>query len=338
MKQLISQFKKLGGIPLLATVALLSLLTSLYVGDQGFEKFNHERFWRIGLTVLLFVLAGFFLDLVDSIFKVKRFVHQKTGHVNVVGLWRETYTNPLAGIVVVFIMLIGVTNAQDLSEVYRKSTLHWHDAELWQLEAACFMLLKGSVIDYPAFWDSIYFSLWSYLIMAYAIVYKSSKFHYAAILSISTVVSFFITRGAALKYATAGPVFYQPEFFNIAGTLSSQTQKMLLVYMQGGIPQNGFIPGTMGMPSLHIGLTFIATCLLACSARWSLWLTVPFTVLTWLSTILLGWHYIVDGVGGIAVAVVSMAIAHVVIKALPGEVALSAKTGERATSNETVKR
>jgi len=314
MKHLLSRFKKLGGLPLLASVAVLSLLTSLYAGDQGFNKFNHERIWGIGLIVLLFFLAGFLLDLVDSIFKAKRFVDQKTGQVNVAGLWRQIYTSPLAGIAVVFIMFVGVTNAQDVSEVYRNSAQHWHDAELWLLEAGCLTALEGSFIDCPAFWDSIYFSLWTYLIMAYAILYKMDRFHYAGILSIATVVSFFITRFSALAYPTAGPVFYQPELFNVGGTLSGKAQNMLLVYMQGRIVQNGFIPGTMGMPSLHIALTFIATWLLACSARWTLWLTVPLTGLIWLSTVMLGWHYIVDGLGGIAVAAVSMALAHGLLK------------------------
>jgi PAP2 superfamily len=325
MKLLMSQFRQSGGIPLLATVAFLSIITRLYAGDLCCN--NNQRFWgRMGL-LLLFVLISFFLDLIHSIFEVKRFVNPQTGQVNVVELWREVYTNPLPGMTVAFIMFIGVTNAQDLSEVYRISTRYWHDAELWQLELACFTWLKGSFIDYPAFWDYIYFSLWTYLIVAFAIVYKAGKFHYVGILSISTVLSFFITRLVALQYATAGPVFYQPEFFNIAGTLSSEAQAMLRLYMQGKILQNGFIPGTMAMPSLHVGLTFIATWLLACNARWSLWLTVPLTGLVWLSTIMLGWHYIVDGLGGILVAAVSMAFAHVLLKVMPREGTLPSKLG-----------
>jgi len=336
MKQLMSQFKQSGGIPLLAIVAVLSFITRLYAGDLCCN--NHQRFWGRAGLLLLFVLISLFLDLVHSIFRVKRFVDPHTGQVNVVGLWRKIYTNPLAGMAAALIMFIGITNAQDLSEVYRNSMRCWHDAELWRLESACFTLLKGSCIDHPAFWDKIYFSLWTYLLVAYAILYKAGKFHYVGILSISAVVSFFIARLIALRYATAGPVFFQPDFFNIAGTLSSRTQQMLRLYMQGKIPQNGFIPGTMAMPSLHIGLTFIATWLLACHARRTLWLTVPLTGLTWLSTVMLGWHYILDGVGGIAVAAVSMAFAYILLKALPGEVVLNAQAELRATRTETAKK
>ena len=33
----------------------------------------------------------------------------------------------------------------------------------------------------------------------------------------------------------------------------------------------------------------------------TLWLTLPWVLLVWLSTIMLGWHYALDGVGGILV-------------------------------------
>jgi membrane-associated phospholipid phosphatase len=76
--------------------------------------------------------------------------------------------------------------------------------------------------------------------------------------------------------------------------------------MNGEVPQNGFIPGTMGMPSLHIGITIIAAYYLARHVNWTLWLSVIWVCLIWLSTVLLGWHYILDGVGGILVATVAV--------------------------------
>jgi membrane-associated phospholipid phosphatase len=76
--------------------------------------------------------------------------------------------------------------------------------------------------------------------------------------------------------------------------------------MQGGVPQNGFIPGTMGMPSLHVGITVMAAWFLARNVRGSLWFSVPWICLIWLSTIMLGWHYALDGIGGIVVAVIAV--------------------------------
>jgi len=62
----------------------------------------------------------------------------------------------------------------------------------------------------------------------------------------------------------------------------------------------------MGMPSLHIGITVMAAWYLAKHVKWTLWLSVPWIILTWLSTVMLGWHYALDGVGGIVVALVSV--------------------------------
>ena len=93
---------------------------------------------------------------------------------------------------------------------------------------------------------------------------------------------------------------------------------MLLLYMNGEFTQNGFIPGTMGMPSLHIGLAAMATWVLACHTRWTLWFTAPWLCLIWLSTIMLGWHYILDGLGGVALAAVSMTFAYGLLQATGG--------------------
>src|SRR5690606_27982935 len=72
--------------------------------------------------------------------------------------------------------------------------------------------------------------------------------------------------------------------------------------------QNGLLPGTQGMPSLHVGLAWIAMVTLAREWRWTLWPTVPWFCLNWASTVFLGWHYALDGVGGIAVMAASMAV------------------------------
>jgi hypothetical protein len=250
--------------------------------------------------------VSFLLDIFASLTELKNFKDHESGKINIVGLWKKVYTNPLSGIILITVMTFGITSAQSLSDYYRDNVTTWYDADLWALEASFFYSLKGSLIDFPIFWDKVYFAFWNYLIFVYCVLYRLRRLYDLSIISIATVFCFFLTRWIALQYPTAGPVFFKPDLFHLSGTASGTAQKFLALYMQGSLSQNGFIPGTMGMPSLHIGVTIMAAWFLSRNVRWTIWLNGPLVCLVWLSTIMLGWHYILDGVGGIAVALVSV--------------------------------
>jgi membrane-associated phospholipid phosphatase len=53
------------------------------------------------------------------------------------------------------------------------------------------------------------------------------------------------------------------------------------------------------MPSLHVAMVALTAYWLATAKRWTMFITVPWVLLVWTSTVILGWHYILDGVGGI---------------------------------------
>jgi len=297
--------KSVGLIPLFIIVMSLSALVNIYVGDLALSPFSWARWQCIGLVVFLFILVSLLLDIFASMTEIKNFTDQESGKIKISALWRKVFTNPLNGLVLMVVMTFGITSAQDLSEYYRVHVTTWHDADLWALEAPFFYLLKGSLIDVPKFWDSIYFAYWPYLMFVYCMLYRYRRWYDLATVTITTVVCYFLTRWVAIQYPTAGPAFYQSELFDLSGTVSGSVQKWLVLYMQGGVPQNGFIPGTMGMPSLHIGITVIAALFLARNVRWTLWFSMPWSCFIWLSTIMLGWHYALDGLGGIAVVIVA---------------------------------
>ncbi len=292
---------------MLVVVVTLSIAVNIYVGDLALDPLNWPRWQCIGIIVFLFLLVSLLLDLFISLKELKNFKDNETGNIRVFALWKKVFTNPLSGIVLIGIMTFGITSAQDLSEYYRVNAKTWYDADLWALEASLFYLLKGSFIDVPRFWDSVYFAYWPYIMLVYCTLYRLKKLHDLAIIAIAAVLCYFLTRWVAIQYPTAGPAFYKPELFDLSGTVSGAVQKWLVLYMQGGVPQNGLIPGTMGMPSLHIGITVMAAWFLARHVRWTLWLSVSWICLIWQSTVMLGWHYVLDGVGGIVVAVVAMA-------------------------------
>jgi len=298
--------KHTGLIPMLIVVVTLSAVVNIYVGDLALSPISWARWKCIGIVACLFLLVSFLLDIIASLTEVKNFTDRESGNIQIPALWKKTFTNPLNGLALMVVMTFGITSAQDLSEYYRVHVTIWHDTDLWALEAPFFYLLKGSLIDIAKFWDSIYFAYWPYLMLVYCTLFRLRRFHDLTNVTIATVLCYFMTRWLAIQYPTAGPAFYQPSLFDLSGTVSGAVQKWLVLYMQGNVAQNGFIPGTMGMPSLHIGITVMAAWFLAIHVRWTLWISIPWIWLTWLSTVMLGWHYVLDGLGGIMVAIVAV--------------------------------
>jgi membrane-associated phospholipid phosphatase len=208
-------------------------------------------------------------------------------------------------------LFVGITACGNLVEVYRTRAGVWHDAALWNLERDLFGVLLASRFNVPAFWDTVYFMVWSGLFLGSSLLFVTGQKRAFFLLTTSLVWSYVLTRVFAIYFPTQGPVFFRPDLFNLSGTISADTQRALALYMAGEIPQNGLLPGTMAMPSLHVGMPFLLTCLLATRLPGTLWLTVPWFLLNWASTVFLGWHYAIDGLGGIAVALVALGLAWV---------------------------
>jgi membrane-associated phospholipid phosphatase len=301
--------KRAGLIPLFILVVILSTTVKLYLGEFALDTLSMARWSRIVGMACIFPLMSFLLDCIATIIVARNFMENGSGKVKVHALWKNVYTNPLCGIVLIIIMIFGITSAQGLSNYYRVIATTWYDANLWALEAPIFHVLKKSLIDVPIFWDYVYFAYWLYLFLVYCVLYRLRRFHDLSAIAISIILCFFFTRWVGIYYPTAGPAFFQPSMFDISGTISDEVQKWLVKYMRGEIPQDGFIPGTMAMPSLHVGVTAMAAWFLSRNVERTLWLSIPWICLTWLSTVMLGWHYILDGVGGIAVAFVAVIVA-----------------------------
>lgn len=111
---------------------------------------------------------------------------------------------------------------------------------------------------------------------------------------------------------TLGPIYARPERFDgLADTYSGHLQATMIAE-RAEVLQDPFathaVQTIAAFASLHVGLLMTA-CLIAhllrlnVWVRWALWL---FLFLTVLSTIYLGWHYLVDAFGGAALGAVAV--------------------------------
>lgn len=308
MKKLASELA-----PLLLTVALLSALSHLWAGPLAIAWISMDRIQAMIWFAVLFVFFYAFTTIIESGVRAREFAADDSGQVDVYALWRAVLRNPLAGIMCAMLLAYGISASSSLAEIYRTSASVWYDEMLWKVEEPLFRALTGSWLDAPAVWDFIYLMIWPNLILAFALVFRTANTQRLILMTMAVVISFYLTRILNLILPTAGPAFYRPDLFHLVGTISSANQEMLRHYMAGEILQNGFIPGTMAMPSLHVGLAGMAAWFVAREKRpWTSWLLVPWLLLTWLSTVMLGWHYALDGPGGLVVAWASVVIARII--------------------------
>lgn len=298
--------------PLILTVALLSALSHLWAGPKAIAWISLDRILVVIWFATLFVLFYAFTTMIESGVRAREFAANDSGQMDIRTLWRTIFRNPLTGIASAVLLGYGVMASTNLVELYRTSASVWYDEILWKVEEPLFRALMGSWLDVPAVWDHIYFTIWTCLFLAFALVFRIANIQRFILLTMAFVISFYLTGAICLVFPTAGPAFYRPELFHLAGTLSSYTQEMLRHYMAGEIQQNGLIPGTRAMPSLHVGLTGMVAWFVAREKPWASWLLVPWLLLTWLSTVMLGWHYALDGPGGLVVAWASVAIARTI--------------------------
>ena len=73
---------------------------------------------------------------------------------------------------------------------------------------------------------------------------------------------------------------------------------------QSHLAGHGDVEGVSAMPSLHVA-TSVLFILLArdWGQRWFLWFSIPFAVTVLVGSVMLGWHYAVDGYAGAVIAV-----------------------------------
>ncbi|MCC4115635.1 phosphatase PAP2 family protein [Aromatoleum toluclasticum] len=297
-------------IVLLIVTAIVSVAANVFAGPHAVPPIGTNQVSvQVGL-MFFFVLAVILLALGESVRLAPRFSRERDGRLDLKELFRAVKWPPIESFLIVLVAAYGVSSSVNLVEVYRIESNVWYDQIFWGGEKEIFESLLMSPAALPKFWDAIYQVLWFILFIGLAGLARAQKTKAMAESLCAVIVAFHITRYVAIAFPSAGPVFYQPDLFDLSGTRSATFVPLLRDYMAGRVAQNGFLPGTQAFPSLHVGLAWCAVIVMAREWRWTLWLTLPWFSLNWMATLFLGWHYIVDGVGGVAVMSISLAVSY----------------------------
>jgi hypothetical protein len=117
-------------------------------------------------------------------------------------------------------------------------------------------------------------------------------------------------------FSSAGPCFYGfvAEGANPYARLMAYLKEANELYPIWAVPTqetlwqshlsgHGDIEGVSAMPSMHVGTTILfILCALASGKRWLVWFSFAFAVMIFVGSIMLGWHYAVDGYAGALIA------------------------------------
>lgn len=120
----------------------------------------------------------------------------------------------------------------------------------------------------------------------------------------------------AVIFSSAGPVFFaqlglggyydalnsQLDAINAAAPLASHLAKEAV---WNGYAGGGAIDSISAFPSMHVASSALMTLFAFSYARWAGWVMTAFTAIILIGSMVLAWHYAIDGYAGIALAYVS---------------------------------
>ena len=319
-------------------IALVTLIAALIcTGDAGVSFRDPDN---VAALYILEVGAGVWLLVwVDIFIRAARRTHTRRPSLAAMRAvrrerwtWRRSVAVAVA-VVSFYVTYLAYRNLKGLIPLLRDDVLF--DGQLADVDRGLFFghdpaVLLHSLLGtglsahvlsvfYVAFIVFLPLSLGLALVFAHRI--EVSLF-YAAALSINWIL------GAASYYLlpSLGPVYADPSTFAVLPhTEVTHLQQMLLDDRVGYLanPDTGTPQAIAAFASLHIAMSFsavIAAHLLALGRRvkialWS-WLAMTF-----IATIYLGWHYVVDDVAGLAIGALALVLARMVTGFDPRSVA-----------------
>ncbi len=210
--------------------------------------------------------------------------------------------------------VLGSSNFTLINLHLLQSVTQWRDPLLWQIESGLLTQLQHLSIDVAA-WDRLYHSAWGIeVVAAFALVLLARGPRIVLQYGATMIVVFHLGRLLGVLNPVQGPAFYRPEqFAYLKGSTTDKAMQMVADLLTRPIDQlidrgGVLLGGVSAMPSLHVAMVAVTAYWLARAQRWTLLMSVPWMLAVWASTVVLGWHYVLDGAGGIALAAASVAL------------------------------
>ncbi len=304
-------------MPLALLGCAFTIFSSLFAGHLSVGMITVPQIYSALAFIACFILIMSLLLVVESARLAGSFVDKQSGQLDIAALWHSLPTKSamLTGSGVTALVVLSINGNANLIEIYRTNTLTWYDQALWHIEEPLFRAVAASHFFSLTFWESVYHLMWVYVLFVMAVLVKKGRVESYMTLATAIVLAFYGTTFVALVFPVAGPQYYRPELFGyLEGSVSKHLQDVLGNYQAGKIPQNGLFFGTMAMPSLHVALTAMATWFIARHRRPALWFALPCAALIWMSTVVLAWHYALDGLAALGMAFVCIVSARLLIR------------------------
>lgn len=236
------------------------------------------------------------------------------------GLWRRVGFFSLGGwpllLLAAAVYFVAETaNITLISLTLLESTTTWRDAFFWRLEEPLVRWVTALRPDVRG-WEALYHSAWTIELSAVFLLFVIGR--RAELLSrfvLSFLLVFYAGRLIGLVTPVMGPALYRPDLFPyLEDTFSARAMQAIVDLIGAGAgsvrPDALLLGGVSAMPSLHIAMVGLTAYWLWAGKRATAWVTLPWVLAVWTSTVVLGWHYALDGVGGLLLAGAAIAATH----------------------------
>lgn len=218
------------------------------------------------------------------------------------------------------VIVVGYGTVWNLNYLFALATsTRLHDPAILRMDLAIYSWLFSRPVEYqgmfPLFASRVVFQLLenAYLmlfvelfVVILVLVWKKRGLAY---FFRSVFCCYFLGLAIFFFYPIVGPCIYYPETLH-QDYHSSQTHDLmqLMASEYAAVNKQASVNGSayfVAMPSLHVAMALIFQIFLSAS-RVHFWVFVPVNVLMAVSTVLLGFHYVIDFPTGVLVALVTL--------------------------------